>query len=361
MASAAMRGRGILLAGIILAIAGYWWLAPHSPKVLGVAYVADRSVTLWSTLAQVRQPVAVLRRGDRVEVVREEGTAAQVRSPAGQLGWLLDARQLVDSAVWQQGEDLLARALSLPPQAHGRTRTVSNVRLEPGRGGARIFQFPRGTPVVVFERGVADTAPPEDTPADQPSADAPPVKREDWLLVLSDGVAAAGATSSPGFAGAAVASEPADSPGGSKAAPVAGWVLGRFIELDLPEAVSGYLNSSAMRAVAWFELNRVPDGSGGEAPQFLVATTRGDEGQPCDFTGVRVYTWGAARRRYETAYVENGLCGKLPVLVSQSPAGPEFRFAGTDPASGERTYVMRQTRVRRVRQPVSPPSTTRSR
>jgi hypothetical protein len=141
-----------------------------------------------------------------------------------------------------------------------------------------------------------------------------------------------------------------NSAAGGAAPSIAGWVLARFIELDLPGPVRDNASSADMHVVASFELNRVPDGSGGQAAQYLVAGVRGGEGQPCDFTMLRVYTWGAARKRYETAYVENKLCGRLPVLVSSSPAGPEFRFMESGENATERVYAMRQTVVRRLKQ-----------
>jgi hypothetical protein len=112
--------------------------------------------------------------------------------------------------------------------------------------------------------------------------------------------------------------------------------------------------------VAWFELNRVLDGSGGEAPQYLVAGSRGGESQTCDFTMLRVYTWGAVRKRYETAYVESDLCGRLPIRVTGAPAGPEFRFAQAGENAAERIYTMHQTVVRRVSNKSSAPSPIRS-
>ena len=151
-----IRSRGVIPLVLILAALAYWKLHPRTPKIIEVGYVGDRSVTLWNTLAQVRQPVADLQYGDRVEVVREEGTSAQVRTASGALGWLLDTHQLMDSELWAQSASLLARARTMPVQARGRTKTVSNVRAKPGRDGKRIFQFLRGTPVVVLERTVAD-------------------------------------------------------------------------------------------------------------------------------------------------------------------------------------------------------------
>jgi hypothetical protein len=111
-----------------------------------------------------------------------------------------------------------------------------------------------------------------------------------------------------------------------------------------------------MRVLAWFELNRVPDGSGGEAPQYLAAGSRGGEGSACDFTMLRVYTWGRVRKRYETAYVESDLCGRLPIRVSNGEKGPEFQFPDVDEGGADRKYVMVQTAVRRVRDATARPS-----
>ena len=137
---------------------------------------------------------------------------------------------------------------------------------------------------------------------------------------------------------------------GEPAGPVAGWVLARFVELDLPDPVKDYASSADLHVVAWFELNRVPNGSGGEAPQYLVAGSHGGEGGACDFTMLRVYTWGTARKRYETAYVESDLCGTLPIRISNGAKGPEFQFPDVDEGGAERKYVMYQTSVRRVKE-----------
>ena len=146
---------------------------------------------------------------------------------------------------------------------------------------------------------------------------------------------------------------------GGLAGPVAGWVLARFVELDLPGPVKDLASSADLHVVAWFELNRVPDGSGGDAPQYLVAGSHGGEGQVCDFTMLRVYTWGTARKRYETAYVESNLCGRLPIHVSSSAKGPEFRFPDVDEGGADRAYVMQQTAVRRVKDATAKPAPAR--
>jgi hypothetical protein len=127
--------------------------------------------------------------------------------------------------------------------------------------------------------------------------------------------------------------------------------VARFVELDLPEPVREGMASANVRPTAWFELNRVESPSG-DKPQYLVAGTRNSEGQPCDFTVLRVYTWNQKRTRYETAFIENNLCGQMPVRVDKGPKGePEFRFRQMNGPKEERVYHMTQTVVRRVREP----------
>ena len=134
---------------------------------------------------------------------------------------------------------------------------------------------------------------------------------------------------------------------------VSGWILGHFIDLDVPQPLPDYASSAGMRIVSWSELNKVIDASRKARPQYLLLGAHGPEGQPCDFSMLRVYTWGKKRERYETAYVEGGVCGKLPVEVKDSPQAGETRFSFTDLSNGapaQRDYVMHQTIVRRVKQ-----------
>jgi len=374
-----IRSKGFIPFVLIIAALLYWKLHSGPPKAISVGYVADRTVILWNTLAEVREEVGEVHYGDRVELLRVEGPSSQVRAPSGVIGWIRDSRQIMDSELWGKSASLLEHARTLPVQARGRTKTVSNVRVEPGRDASRIFQFVRGTPVVILERAVTDApqASEENSQEEKASApDEPKAKQEDWFLVLrADDANATGnnasenpAQSSPrGSETAKVKPASADAvsggpsvaqPGaltvGGPTGPIAGWVLARFIEPDLPGPVKDYASSANLHVVAWFELNRVPDGSGGEAPQYLVAGTHGGEAYSCDFTMLRVYTWGKARKRYETAYVEGNLCGHLPIRVSNSVKGPEFLFSEGADRTGARSYVMQQTVVHRVKDARSP-------
>src|SRR5579862_4090678 len=108
MAWRILRRQGVIPVVLILSALAYWKLHPRSPKYISTGYVADNNVTLWNTLAQVRQPVAELHYGDRVDVIREEGTSSQLHTASGFTGWLLDSRQIMDAELWGQSAALLA-------------------------------------------------------------------------------------------------------------------------------------------------------------------------------------------------------------------------------------------------------------
>lgn len=375
MISRIVRSWVFVPALLIFAALIYWRVHQGSPKAVSIGFVGERDVILWNTLAQVRESVGEVHYGDRVEVLRTEGPAVQVRTASGALGWIRDSRQVMDSDLWDKSAALLDRARTLPVQARGRTKTVSNLRVAPGRDGQRVFQLARGTRVLILERAVADApqGPEENSQAQgdkSSAADDDKPKQEDWLLVLraidsqttADTGSPSGASmeakraTSDAVSAGPVASQSSLLAVGGLAGPVAGWVLARFVEMDLPGPVKDLAGTADMRVIAWFELNRVPDGSGGEAPQYLAAGSRGGEGSACDFTMLRVYTWGRVRKRYETAYVESDLCGRLPIRVSNGEKGPEFQFPDVDEGGADRKYVMVQTAVRRVRDATARPS-----
>src|SRR5579859_1087159 len=257
------RRLGFIPIVLILGAVLYWKFHTGPPKAISVGYVADRDVMLWNTLAQVRESVGEVHYGDRVEVLRTEGPASQVRTSAGTIGWMRDSRQLMDSDLWGKSAALLERTRALPVQARGRTKTVSNLRAEPGRDGQRIFQFGRGTRVLILQRAVADAAPSGDdaTPDDKTATatpDAQKPKQEDWLLVIraidappgDNGAPASGARSEEMkratgdvVSGGPVLAQQAGNAAGGPAGLVAGWVLARFIELELPGPVKDLASS----------------------------------------------------------------------------------------------------------------------
>jgi hypothetical protein len=353
--------RRYLIAALILAgaaLAG--WLLRPKPALLERATVGERQATLWSRLAAVREPVAQLKYGQTVYVLERKINPAfnaeyvRVRTEQGAEGWL-DARHLMTPEVLEKGRALLERTRSLPRQASGTTKVLTNVRVEPGRGSARLFQWGKGVKLEIFARAVAERPHAEESSGEVTPAEgaAAPPRREDWLLVRGRD---------------------------EQAGEIAGWVRGSFLEPELPEALAQY--AQGIRFVAWFELSRVQDipppvkdrgraaaakreESGGESepvapremPQYLAAGVTGPEGGECDFTLLRYYTWDAPRRRYATAYVESHFCGRFPILAEPVPAGAnpntaeaKFSFAAIEKgAEVRREYRVKQNIVRPVR------------
>jgi hypothetical protein len=327
----------------------------HSKGSHEVAYAGNREVTVWSTSAQVREPVGTLSYGDRLEILQRFQDQVQVHTAAGVTGWIA-ANDLLSADLWQKAENLESVTAKSLVEARGRTKAISNLHIEPARDSPRIRQLNKAIPVDMFERRAAEVPQPSSAIGEKPaipvapsatpsatsaerSAGSPATtssaeKKEDWWLVrahLADGTTASG------------------------------WLLGRFVDLDVPSPLPDYANSAGMHIVTWFELNRVIDTDGSAKPQYLLIGTRGPEGQPCDFTLMRVYTWGNKAQRYETAFVASDVCGRLPIKVTEPAApGGEAFFTFTDwskGASEQRTYHMQQTVVRRVG--VANPKSTR--
>jgi hypothetical protein len=336
-----MKRKLLVAVPLLMIVALFAWMFRPKHESLGEAFVSERSVMMWNSVAQVRQQVGTLHYGDRVDVLSRHNDNAKVRTADGQVGWV-DGRLLTEPSLWQRSAKLLADARGLPVQARGRTKVQTNLRVEPGRTEPRLYQFGRGVPVEIVGRAVADWV--QVTDEKEPPSEPQETKKEDWFLVR--GVA----TRPPGEVSAQAAAPMTTTQPGDQTIPIAGWVIARFIEFDTPDAVREGMASGNVRTLDWFELNRVSYPSG-DKPQYLVAGARGPEGQPCDFTALRVYTWNSRKKRYETAFIENNLCGQMPLRVEKGPAGePEFRFHLMHGKKEERVYRLKQTVVRRIRE-----------
>jgi hypothetical protein len=298
----------------------------HAKPQLETAYVGSRQVTLYSTTAQVREAVATLSFGERVDVLSHFEDQVQVRTASGITGWTSED-QLLSADFWRQAQELEAETAKLPMQAYGHTRVLTNLHIDPARDAARIRQLDKNIPVDLYERRAVDVPSPSGAGGAEDAGPPAEARKEDWWLVR--------------------ARVPMPS---KEELTLSGWLLGRFVDLNVPEPLPDYASAAGMRIVAWYELNHVVDSSGAAKPQYLVLGTRGSEGQPCDFTLIRVFTWGRQRDRYETAYVESDVCGKLPLkLIAGTAPGGDATFSFEDWSTGKvdvRTYHMHQTMVR---------------
>ena len=268
------------------------------------AFVLADRLEVFNSPARVRVRVATAKTGDRVEILERSRDWVRVRLADEKVGWT-GAAGLIDVETHNRGRQLLAELQDELPQAAGHLATVANLRLEPSRDAPQLDQLSPNQSLEVFGRRIVERPPQPNAPASAPAL------REAWYLVRA----------------------------GSRA----GWLLGRFVSLDIPDAISMYAQSANL--VAWLVLNTVED-DGRQVPQYLAADRSGS--QEVDFTRIRVFTWWLARQHYATAYVESNLNGFFPIRVRKREGVPHFRLRLEDRKGNrfQKVYAMHGTIVR---------------
>jgi hypothetical protein len=309
----------VLVLGIIAAVM-VREVRLHRKPPMELAYVGLQGASIWNSTAEVRAAVANLSYGEPVQIFQRDGDHALIQTKTGLRGWV-SSDSLLSSGLWHAAALLNQETEGRPVQARGDTRARSNIHIRPGRQWEVISSAPGGTTVEIFAReATANVGRPSPRGSSSDSSNL-----EDWYLVRANV---------------------------KTATQISGWVLGRLISLDLPEPLPEYQSSEHINVVAWFEINRSVDSTGAVKPEYLLMGTRDGEGRPCDFTLVRVFTWSPKRHRYETGFIERGLCGSLPVQVvpATTPGGKaRFSFSNVGLKGREsRQYEMTLTTVHRI-------------
>ncbi|MEJ2008626.1 MAG: SH3 domain-containing protein [Acidobacteriota bacterium] len=285
-----IRTRSIVIIAFVVLAAGVgayfvWshYAQPKAPPQL--EYVVSPSLDVLNTPAVVHETVAILKYGDRVEILRIRGDWAQVRVRGGAEGWI-STKEVIPAKAFEAGQKLLHQVSGMQAQATGHATLAVNIHVEPGRDAPVLGLFTEGQNLDVFNRRViARNA----AGSGASMAASTPSVSDVWYLVRSDSQA--------------------------------GWVLGRMIALDIPEAISQYAANS--NVVAWFVLDKVRDGDA-HVPQYLVADREGTV--QFDYTRVRVFTWSRKTHHYVTSFVQGGLKGIFPIRTERHHNVPYFRL-----------------------------------
>lgn len=245
------------------------------------AYVLPEQLPVWDTTAVIRRMLVTLHGGEEVHVAARIGKWAKLLLPGGATGWV-EQKDLIDTETYERGQNLLKELTRQPPQAAGHTDAAVNLHLDASRDALKLAEFPANQPLEVYNRRLVARTEPGGTPARNPIRDV-------WYLVRS----------------------------GKRA----GWILGRFVDLDVPPGLESY--AQGVNMVAWQVLDTVNDG-GRQVPQYVAADRIGVRNP--DFNHVRVFTWWIKHHKYVTAYVESGLEGYFPITVTHSGGTPYFRL-----------------------------------
>ena len=304
------------------------------------AYVSVPQAFLRDRVAAVYNKVATVTSGQKLRILdrSQNKRFVKVRTEAGAEGWL-EQRYLVDQKVFDGFAKLARDNGKDPAQATAIARRVVNLHLEPERPAEAIYQIKESGKVELLKRtstprsglkkvkkDEAKESNNDDDDSDKTPANTPGDPLEDWWLVRDE-------------------------------QKHIGWALGRMLDVEIPLEIAQY--AEGQRIVAAFVLNEVPETKESEKmiPQYAVLLTEPKDGLPFDYNQVRIFTWNAARSRYETAYRER-LIGQLPFSVAKEDFGkdgilPTFTLHAEDK---DGTLVIRKYRligpiVRRVTTP----------
>jgi SH3-like domain-containing protein len=321
----------LLVALLLLAVVGCNRRGEQSTELM---YVEVPQVTLRDRVAAVYNKVGTAKNGEQLVVLDRQKRFVKVRTPRGEEGWI-EQRYLADAKVYDLALSLANKNKQAPSQGKAAARNDTNLHVEPGRDTDHLYLVHEGDKADVLLRATAEKPGTRVTPK-TPDEKVPPPVIEDWRLVRD--------------------------PEGH-----VGWVLARQLDLDVPVDVAQY--AEGQRIVAYFVLNQVADSKGKLQPQYLLALSEPKDGLPDDFTQVRVFTWNPKRDRYETAFRERNLQGRLPITTGVEDFGKEgklpvfvLRIANDEGAVSESKYKMNGVMVRRALAPgEQPPPPTRHR
>jgi hypothetical protein len=343
-----------------LSLAGCGHFSPHH-KGEYVYVSSRRPLYLRDRVAPVSNHTAQVGNGDRLQVLEQMHRFLKVRTEQGAVGWI-EAPAVIDQSVYNGFVALQREHAQDPVIARAVLRDAMYLHLAPGRKTEHFLLLPANAKLEMLARvsvpkvGIASVVPQPSAvtaahkPTKQkkavdgnegPEVPMPDVPMDDWWLVR-------------------------DSAGHT------GWMLGRQLDVDVPDEIAQY--AEGQRMVGAYVLRTVndagPGGTGQQVPEYLAVLTPYKDGLPYDFDQVRVFTWDGKHHRYGTAFRQRNLVGYFPVTVGQQDLGsgsqPVFsiRVAANnavtlDPATGEAhpsqmevlTYRMEGNIVRRVLPP----------
>jgi hypothetical protein len=346
--------------------------APESTPALGSAYVGSIHLKVYAELAPQAAVTGELPFGQRVDLLRRRRNFYLVRNPDGVEGWthrsgLFNERQVSEV-------NALARlAAESPAQGEATVYSPLNAHNHPNRLAPSIFQIQEGdvVKVIAHERhprapfdagplldgasGRASTSRPNtdqepeeeiQPPTPPPPPEPPPawmrlsgLSAERILQLEAEGVVDEHRSTIPRASGDLWSLV-------RNAEGLAGWALHARLSPAIPERVLQYAEGA--RVTSYFSLGQA--NSAGTAHHWLWTTLSSND-VAFPFDSFRVFTWNNRLSRYETALIQRGVEGYLPVEVSPQEGGlVRFRIAVRERQGilHRKTYELNGLRVRLV-------------
>jgi len=271
----------------------------HSKPPAQYVYVTAKRTYLRDRVAAVSNRTATVDNGDKLKVLQRDRRFYLVETDKGEKGWI-DDKIVATQDVFDQFHALAEQHKADPAVASGMVQDDVYLHLAPGREAERFYRLSEGDKLKLLKRATL----PKPVPPGMLAAPAllagvvkgkgkaegpPPPAMEDWWLVR-------------------------DSRGET------GWMLGRIMEVDAPDALVRY--SEGQRIVGAYVLTTVNDPDAPQddkhVPEYVTAVGPYKSGLTYDFNQIRVFTWNVKKHRYETAFRDKNIEGYLPVEVKMA-------------------------------------------
>lgn len=308
---------------------------PDDEPVLAEAYVGPSQLPVRAELVARAPQIATLSHGEKIEIIGRRRRFVKIRARKNVVGWT-DSRLLLSGDAMEDISTQSERAAKVPNQGEATVFEPLNVHSAPNRQAPSLFQIQVKEHVDTVTRQLAPRIPFEPPPllpksaikpkglarkakrgpaVPLPPAGPPPPVPDDWIAMSG------------------YPEGPPEPPAAEQTpkAPVqyeqwtlvrtkqkrAGWVLSRMLFMAIPDEVAQYAERAWI--TSYFNIGHVVDQ--GESKPIWLWTTLISRTADYDFDCLRVFTWSVRRHRYETAYIERGMKGWLPLQLTGDPQG----------------------------------------
>lgn len=350
----------------------------EGPPAIGEAYAGPATLNIRKELPLQSPVVAMVKHGDRLDIIQTRRRFVQVRTAQGVMGWT-DGRLLLTPDQMRDLQSFTEATQSLPSQGSATVYEPLNVHTEPSRTSPSFVQIPENGSVQVIGHKVAArtsartspppplVAPPKGSRSSKkrdrekekrtsraplppmPAAPKPPDNWQQLSQPTLQALAAEPRAEDAGKAPDAVAPKPVVMEDWSLVRTKdgkSGWVLSRMLSMSIPDEVAQY--AEGQRITSYFPLADIRDE--GQTKHVWLWTTMSRGAQEFEFDGFRVFVWSLKRHRYETVYRGRDVQGYYPVSATKGSGerGEGATFSLILEEDGKRvrnTYVFNGYRV----------------
>ena len=269
--------------------------------------VRSETADVYSSTALVALKVATVKKGDRVEILREESVTGptyterwlnvRLNGQEDTSGWI-EERHVVSESVVAESVKIAGNPGETPAIAEGRVKVNQKLRLAPGRDAAVATVLKRGTEFEIIgkkqtmHRPEAKPKPKlgagnqEDDQVEEPivAPDEPEAKTELWYQIRL----------------------------GQDSIIKGGWILAQTVSLEAPDEIL-HLEGEGRRFVAWQVVGTVRDEKQGEKKNYATFMRRGSAPDDVDFERIYFIFYDPNTHNYYAPYVDSDLRGVFPI------------------------------------------------